>query len=121
MRRLILTFSLIAAAFVAGVIVTTAAQAGMGEDNMYISLHFNPGDTAPVYETRLHRGSESLDTVSPEYGTSDFYALRSAAFEGQAEFDAAANNVYGATWYGQSAMTATRKQTMRDAFQFVCQ
>lgn len=93
------------------------ALAGFSEDNIYISLHRNPGDSEAVYELRLHRGSQSVDTVSAEFDSAEFYQLKSTAVMGQTDFDGAATNILG-SWY--SSLSTSRKAEFRSAFIDAC-
>ena len=98
-----------------------AAHAGVLDDNTIIRLHMKPRDTESSYELRLHRGNQSIDTVSTAIDGQEFFSLKAAAMQDQAAFDSTARTILGSTWYDQTAMTTTRKEQFRDAFLVVCQ
>lgn len=100
-----------------GMLIGAAAMAGIGEDNIYVSLHRNPGDTEAVYELRLHRGDANIDTVSSEFGAADFHHLKAAAIASQSEFDTEAAAVLG-SWY--TGLSTARKAEFRSAFIDMC-
>lgn len=113
MKRSLILFATLAL----GVVIGSTAAAGYAEDNIYLSLHRNPGDLEAVYELRLHRGSQSIDTVSPEFDKADFYQLKATAMMGQADFDATASAVLG-SWY--SNLSGARRAEFRATFIDAC-
>lgn len=126
-RSLALLFLMICA-FIAGSIVGPSipawirpAHAGITEDNIQIGVHYNPGDTESTYDGRIHHGNDSVDIAVPEFNTADFFALKAAAMDSQASFDAEATRVFGATWYGQTGLTTARKANFRQGYIRVCQ
>jgi hypothetical protein len=56
-------------------LTTTVSLAGYNDDNLYLSLHRHPGDAEAVYELRLHRGDQNIDTVSPAFGSAWYSGL----------------------------------------------
>ena len=73
----------------------------MGLEVMNIGsyLHRQPGATETEYNFHHHHGNENINDNSPIFGQSHAVAIKAAAAQSQAAFDAACEAAVGVSWY----------------------